>query len=137
MPAVRESGQRGQRIVKAGGVGEHGDAAQKTVAHEKGEQGLLQRGPADPGIYKQDIHGDAAQLEREVPPVVLSAAQDEGEGELFPDLAGEHEEAADQEKNVGFPVPHMYLLPSRAAVCFDPAYIIAQSHGYLYENSIW
>ena len=41
-----------------------------------------------------------------------------------------------EEKNVGFPVPHRYLLPSRAAVCFDPAYIIAQSHGYLYENSI-
>lgn len=136
MPAVRESGQCGQRIVKAGGVGEHGDAAQKSVAHEKGEQSLFQRCPVKPGIYKQDIHGDAAQLEREVPPVVLPAAQDESEGELLPDLAGEHEEPADKEENVGFPVLHMRHLPSRAAVCFDPAYIIAQSHGYLYENSI-
>ena len=87
--------------MKAAGVREHGDAAQKGIAHEKGEQDAADGRPAEPGGSEQDVHGDAAELEGKIPPVIRPAAQDEGEDILLPDLTAQHKEAAQKEKPVG------------------------------------
>ena len=42
----------------------------------------------------QQVERHAAELEREIPPVIPAAAQDKSQCELFPYLAAEHEDAA-------------------------------------------
>ena len=101
VPYIGVYGQRSVRVVKAAGVREHGDAAQKGIAHEKGEQDAADERSAEPGVSEQDVHGDAAELEGKIPPVIRPAAQDEGEDILLPDLTAQHKEAAQKEKPVG------------------------------------
>ena len=90
-------GQGGQRIHKAACIRKYGDTAQKTETHQEGEEHPAGALPAYPRISEQDIHRDAAQLKRKIPPVVCPVIQGECQNKLFPDLAAQHEFAA-QEK---------------------------------------
>lgn len=101
VPQIGVCGQRGISVMETAGVRKHGDPAQKCIAHEKCEQGAADPRAAEPGIGDQDIHGNAAELEREIPPVIRSAAQDKGEHVLLPDLAAQHEKTAQKEQSVG------------------------------------
>lgn len=136
MPAVGKESQCGQGIVETGGVGKYGSPAQKTVAHKKGVNRLSYCQMMKQWIEKEYIHGNTAQLKGKIPPVVLSAAENESECELFPDLAAEHKDSADDEKKVCFFMPHISFLPPDAAGLHDHGIIIAQSCVYLYQNRI-
>ena len=60
--------------MKTGCIRKYSDPTQQAVAHEKGERG----GPGIPAPYprvgEQNIHGDAAELEWKIPPVIAAAA---------------------------------------------------------------
>ncbi len=72
-----------------------------------------------PGKDQQNIHGDTAELEREIPPVIDPPVDDEGQTALLPYFAECHNHAAKKEKavefNTGFVFrfkrTHFYLPP--------------------------
>ena len=85
-------------VVQAAGVGEYDSSAQEGVAHNKTEKRSADFFRAREGKGKKNIHGDAAQLKREIPPVVCPVPENKCEKTLLPYLAAQHEHAA-QEKN--------------------------------------
>ena len=100
MPEVGVDRQRCQGIMKTAGIGKDRDSSEKGVAHEKRKDHPAQSFPADPGIGDQEIHRDTAELKRKIPPVILSAAKQKSQRKLFPDLAGEHDDAAQKKQPV-------------------------------------
>ena len=114
MPDIGKSGERGKRIVQAGGICKDGCPAKRTITHEECKQRLPGKRPAQPWVYQEQVHGNAAELEREIPPVILAAAQDKSQRELFPYLAAEHEDAAYEKENIRSGMFHAYrFLPDR------------------------
>lgn len=89
--------QGGKRIVETAGIGKYSHSAQKAVAYQECEKHPARAFPAQPRICKKHIHGDAAQLKREIPPVVCPVPENKCEKTLLPYLAAQHEHAA-QEK---------------------------------------
>lgn len=79
-------------------VGKRGYSAQQTVTHEKNKQGFPENVLSEKRVYKKQIHRNAAELERKVPPVITGVSQYKGENQLFPDLAYEHENTACKEE---------------------------------------
>ena len=79
MPCVGVESQNGNGVVQAACIGEHGDAAQQGVAHEKAQKRAAHAWTADPWQQEQDVHGDAAELERKIPPVVMPVSQDKSQ----------------------------------------------------------
>ena len=73
MPEMGVDRERRISVLHSACIRERGDAAQQAVAHEKGEKHKADLLAAQPRVSKQDIHGDAAQLERKIPEVVMSA----------------------------------------------------------------
>ena len=100
MPQVGVDGQRGQRVVETAGVCEDGDASQERVGHKECEQDPPGAFPAEPRVKEKEIHGDAAELEREIPPVVTASAEYECQGELFPYLADGHDDSAQEKQYI-------------------------------------
>lgn len=60
------------------------DAAKKTEVHEEGKQDASYSRGSAPRKDQADIHGDTAQLEGEIPPVVGSVVYYKSETVLFP-----------------------------------------------------
>ena len=81
--------------MEAACVGEYGDSPEEAVVHQEGEQGLAGAGGFEPGEDQEDVHGYAAELKGEMPPLVDAVVLAEGEVPLFPELAGRHEDAAE------------------------------------------
>lgn len=137
VPQVGVDRQDGGFVVEAACVGENGDAAEEAVVHQEGEQGLAGAGGAEPGEDQEDVHGDAAELEGEIPPLVDAVVLTEGEIPLLPELTARHEEAAEQKKMIQFlggnPVFHfgllMYLERTYAHFAY-PFYIVYQLGRY-------
>jgi len=100
VPQVGVDSEWGVSVVQPACVRKHGDPAEQGVAHEEGEQSPADPGTAEPGISGKDVHGDAAELKGKIPPVVCAASQREGERVLFPDLAAQHEETAQEKEPV-------------------------------------
>ena len=94
VPQVGVDRQEWGFIVQAACVGKNGDAAEEAVVHQEREQSLAGAGGAEPGEDQEDVHGYAAELEWEIPPLVDTVVLAEGEVPLFPELAGRHEDAA-------------------------------------------
>lgn len=100
MPQIGVQGKGRQGVMQPARVCEHGDPSEKGIAHEKSQEHMPDSFPADPGIDKENVHGNAAELKGEIPPVVLSAAKLKGQCQLLPDLASQHEKSAQEEKPV-------------------------------------
>ena len=100
MPGKRMDGQRCVPIVHSAGVEEGEDPAQQTEIHKEREKRPVDPQGSDPGEDKADIHGYAAQLEGEVPPVVDAVIQYKSNTPLFPNLACQQDQATVQEKIV-------------------------------------
>lgn len=66
------------------------NAAEQPEVHEEGEQNLPEPDRRYPRQNKADVHRNAAQLERKIPPVIVAAVYDKGQTKLFPDLTGRH-----------------------------------------------
>ena len=88
--------------MEAACVGEYGDSPEEAVVHQEGKQGLAETGGFEPGDDQKEVHGYAAQLKWEVPPLIDAVIETEGEIPLFPELTGRHKEAADKEKVIQF-----------------------------------
>ena len=95
-------------VVHAAGVKEGEDTAQHAEIHQKGGEDLTETPAVDPGQEQTDVHGDAAELEGEIPPVVAAAADREGQGVLLPQLRCQHQYSGYQEKTSV--LPHGLLL---------------------------
>ena len=101
VPQVGMQCERAKRIVKPACVCERGNAAQKTVAHEKDKCAEAQVPASKPWVCKQHIHRDAAELERKIPPYISAVSDCESQGELLPDLTCEHECTAGEKQDIG------------------------------------
>ncbi|GAA0243764.1 hypothetical protein GCM10008922_01170 [Faecalicatena contorta] len=88
--------------MEAACVSEYGDPSEEAVVHQEGKQGLAETGGFEPGDDQKEVHGYAAQLKWEVPPLIDAVIETEGEIPLFPELTGRHKEAADKEKVIQF-----------------------------------
>ena len=99
MPCIRVDGQRQISVVHAACVKEYKDSGEKTEIRQKTEEYIPDRLFPYPGQEQAYIHGKTAELEREIPPVVVSAAQPESQTVLFPDFAGGHKYTAEQEES--------------------------------------
>jgi len=97
MPQIGVDGQGRIGIVKAACVKKGEDSAHQP-------ESLKERQEHPPGILtherqqKADIHGYAAELEREMPPVIAMFIYDKCNAVLFPDFAEKHEYSAKKEK---------------------------------------
>ena len=92
MPGKGVDGEGKIPIVQAAGVKEGKDAAQHAEIHEKGGEDLTEAPATGPGQEQADVHGDAAELEGKIPPVVADAADQEGQGVLLPQLRRQHQD---------------------------------------------
>ena len=90
VPQVGVDRQDGGFVMEAACVGENGNPAEEAVVHQEGEQSLAGAGGFEPGEDQEDVHGDAAELEGEIPPLVDAVVLTECEIPLFPELAGRH-----------------------------------------------
>ena len=93
-------GQYGKRIVQPACVCEYGDAAQKGICHEKAEKHPADGITAKPRPGEKYIHGNAAELEGKIPPVVLAVSEDKSQSQLLCGLASRQNQAAKKEKAV-------------------------------------
>ena len=84
-------GQGEIAVVHAAGIKECKDTAQKTEVHEESEKNAAYSRRIAPGEDQADIHGDAAQLEWKIPPVIGSLIHNISKTVLFPDLADKHQ----------------------------------------------
>ena len=98
MPRPGMHGQGRQRIHKAACIRKHSDTAKEAEAHQEGEEHPADALPAQPRVGEQQIHGDTAKLEWEIPPVICPVPQGKSQDKLLPDLAAQHKHAA-QEKH--------------------------------------
>ena len=86
-------GQRSITVVQSAGVKESNDTGQESEIHKEGQQDTIYFPGLYPWSQQADIHGNAAELEREIPPVILSVIQMISKAPLFPDFAGKHQDA--------------------------------------------
>lgn len=94
--------KEGGIVMEAACVGEYGDSPEEAVVHQEGKQGLAETGGFEPRDDQKEVHGYAAKLKWEVPPLIDAMIEAEGEIPLFPKLAGRHEEAAGKKKVIQF-----------------------------------
>ncbi len=92
MPGKGVDGEGEIPVVHAAGVKKGKDAAQHAEIHQKGSENLPEAPAADPGKEQTDVHGDAAELEGKIPPVVAAAVGQEGQGVLLPQLRRQHQD---------------------------------------------
>ena len=100
MPQVGVYSECGERIMQSACVSKHDNPSQQTVAHEECENSKAGVFVPQPRICEENIHGNAAELERKIPPVVAPASKGECQGKLLPYLAGQHDDTAEKEENV-------------------------------------
>lgn len=78
MPQIGVDGQGYDRIVKTAGICKDGDAAESTVAHQKGKEGLAQPSFFCVRKKEKDIHRHGAELKGKIPPVIAAAVYAKG-----------------------------------------------------------
>ncbi len=98
MPGEGMDSERNISIVHSTGVKECKNAAEKTEIHKEGQQAAPDFQAVHEGQRRTYIHGDAAQLKRKVPPVIVSVVQMEGQSPLLPELTENENDAAAQKK---------------------------------------
>lgn len=103
MPEIGMNGQDENGIVQAARICKNGDSAQKTETHKEGQACLMQ--PAFlfvccKGKKQQKVHGNAAELEGKIPPVVCSVVDEKGKTELLGNFGCEHENCTDTKESV-------------------------------------
>ena len=87
MPCIRMNSQRGIAIVQAACIKECKNSREKSEIHKKSKENSADFFRRNGGQKQADIHGDTAELERKVPPIILSAAQRVSKTPLLPDFA--------------------------------------------------
>ncbi len=92
MPEIGMNGQGRDRIVHACRVQKDEDSAQERKIHQKRIEDSLDMTSAEKWKEDQKVHGDRAELERKIPPVVRTAIYTESNHILFPQFAESHED---------------------------------------------
>lgn len=123
MPCKGMDGQREIAVIHTGGIQECEDAAEKTEIHEKSKQDAAYFCRSAPWKNQADIHGDAAQLEGEIPPVVGSVMDQISKAELFPYFAYKHQETTVKKEIFIFHAMFFHLCSFSKAPQCDPMLI--------------
>ena len=100
MPRIRMKCQCGDRVMEPAGIRKDGYPSQQSEGHEEGQEGTAQKGAFRIRKNQQNIHGNTAELERKISPVIGAMIQKKGQTGLLPNLGKKHQHTADPEKGL-------------------------------------
>ncbi len=100
MPEIGVDGQPQNRIMHTAGICEGGNPSEHTVTHQKLQQDTANLPVFDPGQHKKNIHGNAAELKRKIPPQIGTMVDPEGQVELLADFTGGKQGTGQEEKAI-------------------------------------
>lgn len=92
MPEVGMDREGRERVVHPRRVQKDKNSAKERKIHQKRIEDPLDMTSAEKWKEDQEVHGDRAELERKIPPVVRTAIYAESKHILFPQFAESHED---------------------------------------------
>lgn len=102
VPCEGMDGKWGIWVVHSARIKKSEDTAKQPEVHKKCKQKLTDADVFYPGEQQTDVHGNAAQLKWEVPPVIAAIIYNKCQAELFPDFTCSHSKSAYEIKSVIF-----------------------------------